>query len=279
MKNHGDCIYTNRLFLSFSETMLRIRLHIALLTSFFTFTFVLMFFALMQNYAHAWVLSSISAHDAIGGHVTGIQSELLPTFWGLHAAPIFDFDSDDSLQKYLNADHPFADASYVPTDLTSIDSNFTANNPKAFQLRQEALIYFDDMARHFRNAFSWDRLYIVSAYRSKWFQDYLIKQWCSLLKCAAIGTSEHQAGLALDLSVVSRWGKSYSLDSAYPNKYSDWLKANAATFGFHNTYQKWVDVDGKIVEWRHRRYLGLTLAKILAENNQTFAEYYTSTNN
>jgi hypothetical protein len=72
----------------------------------------------------------------------------------LHVAPIFDFDSDDSFQKYLNTDHSFTDISYVPTDLISINSNFTANNPKGFQLRQEAVTYFNDMARHFWNAFS-----------------------------------------------------------------------------------------------------------------------------
>jgi LAS superfamily LD-carboxypeptidase LdcB len=86
------------------------------------------------------------------------------------------------------------------------------------------------MAWHFWNAFSWDRLLIVSAYRSKGFQDYLIKQWCSLIRCAAIGTSEHQAGLALDLGVVSKWGKSYSLDAAHPNKYYDRLKNYAAEY-------------------------------------------------
>jgi LAS superfamily LD-carboxypeptidase LdcB len=130
------------------------------------------------------------------------------------------------------------------------------------------------MAWHFRDAFSGDKLFITSAYRSKWFQNYLIKQWCVLLKCAPIGTSEHQAWLALDLKVITRWGRWYSLDAAYPNKYSDWLHVHARERGFHNTYQKGVAIDGKIVEWRHRRYLWITLAKILADNGQTLAEYY-----
>ncbi|MEI6774432.1 MAG: hypothetical protein WCL18_06710 [bacterium] len=78
----------------------------------------------------------------------------------------FDFDSDDSFQKYLNTDHPFDDSSYIPTDLIPINSNFTANNSKAFKLREEASLQFADMAWHFRNAFSGDKLYISSAYRS-----------------------------------------------------------------------------------------------------------------
>jgi LAS superfamily LD-carboxypeptidase LdcB len=133
------------------------------------------------------------------------------------------------------------------------------------------------MARHFRNTFSWDRLYITSTYRSKWFQDFLVKQWCSLLKCAKVWTSEHQAGLALDLKVITRWGRWVSFDiTDKPNKYYDRLKANAAKFGFHNTYQRGIEIDGKIAEWRHRRYVGEELATILMNNDQTFAEYYNS---
>jgi LAS superfamily LD-carboxypeptidase LdcB len=101
-----------------------------------------------------------------------------------------------------------------------------------------------------------------------------------LIKCAAVGTSEHEAGLAVDLKVISKWGKAYSLDlNGVPNKYYIWFKNNAADFGFHNTYQKWVAIDGKLIEWWHRRYLWTQLATVLSENDQTFAEYYNTTNN
>jgi len=254
-----------------------------LLTFFFTFTFAIMFLALIQNYAQAGVTPLVSTYvlsdlDKADVH-SSMYHEIVPNFW-VEQHVEFDFYTDSSFQKYLNTDHPFTDDSYIPTDLIPIDSNFTANNSKAFKLREEASLHFADMAWNFRNAFSWDRLYISSAYRSRGFQDYLIKQWCSLLKCAKIGTSEHQAGLAVDIKVISKWGKSYSLDNnGNPNKYYDWLKANAADFGFHNTYQKWVEVDGKIVEWWHRRYVWTELATVLSENNQTFAEYYNSMNN
>ena len=242
-----------------------------------------MLLALVQNYAQAWSTSLPPVRVVPVVDTADIQPitnhEIVPDFWIKHKAPWFDIDSDASFQKYLNADHPFDDSSYEPTDLLPIDSNFTANNSRAFKLREEAGTEFADMAWHFRNAFSWDKLYISSAYRSSWLQWYLLKQWCALIKCAAIGTSEHQAWLALDLKVITRWGKWYSLDAAYPNKYSDWLKVNAADYWFHNTYQKWIEIDGKIVEWRHRRYLWTELAKILLEKNETFAEYYKKTVN
>ena len=202
--------------------MIGSRAKLVLLTSFFVFTFAVMFFALVQNYVHAGVAVLSSIHTPVAIYSADIQPlvdhEIVPIFWVVSQISIFDFDSDDSFQKYLNTDHPFYDSSYIPTDLIPINSNFTANNSKVFKLRQEASIQFADMAWHFRNAFSGDRLYISSAYRSMWLQDYLIKQWCALIKCAQVGTSEHQAGLALDLKVISRWGKWYSLDLAYPNK-------------------------------------------------------------
>jgi len=241
----------------------------------------MLFLALVKNYAHAEntpiqpvrIVSVVNTADI----QPIINHEIVPSFWQEHKAPSFDFESDDSFHKFLHDKNPFIDKSYVPTDLLPINSNFTANNAKAFKLREEAWLQFADMARHFRNTFSGDKLFIASAYRSKGFQDFMIQKWCALLRCAKSGTSEHQAWLAVDIKVITKWGKWYSLDAAYPNKYYDWFKAHAADFWFHNTYQKGVEVDGKMVEWRHRRYVWKELATILMENNQTFAEYYFAT--
>ena len=86
------------------------------------------------------------------------------------SAPEFDFEQDTSLQKFLHDEHPFDDPTYAPTDLLPIDSSFTANNSKAFKLREEAGVHFADMARHFWNAFSGDKLRVASAYRSSGLQ-------------------------------------------------------------------------------------------------------------
>lgn len=247
----------------------------------------MLFLALVENYVRAEEPAlvvdkqeylSMPSIVVIG---SAVQYEIVPSFGiKIHeSGPKFDFESDDSLQKFLHDDHPFNDSAYIPTDLLPITSNFTANASKAFKLREEAGVQFADMAWHFWNAFSGDRLYIVSAYRGSSFQAFLIRQWCSLLKCAKVGTSEHQAGLAVDLKVISKWGKAYWLDVAYPNTYYDRLKNNAHRFWFHNTYQKWVEIDGKIAEWRHWRYLWTELATILYDNDQTFAEYYFTTVN
>lgn len=272
------------MFLLFVKSMLGTRAKIVFLSLFFTFSFALLFLALVKNYAQAGTLLPVRfiAINNVAEIPSSTTHEIIPYFGVEQSDPIpwFDLDNDDSYQRYLSTDHSLTDSSYVPADLVSINSNFTANNSKPFKLREEAALQFADMARHFRNAFSWDRLWISSAWRSKWFQDSLLKQGCSLKKCAQIGTSEHQLWLAVDIKIISRWWRGYSLDiTPNPNKYYDWLKANAARFGFHNTYQKWVEVDGKIVEWRHRRYVWVELATILMDNDQSFAEYYNITNN
>jgi hypothetical protein len=98
-----------------------------------------------------------------------LGNRIMPDFSGNipTLVPKFDLTSDDSMQKYLSDKTPFNDQDYVPTDLAPINSNFTANNAKKFKLRQEAGDEFADMARHFRSAFSGDRLSIINSYRSK----------------------------------------------------------------------------------------------------------------
>ncbi|MBP7842264.1 D-alanyl-D-alanine carboxypeptidase family protein [Patescibacteria group bacterium] len=40
------------------------------------------------------------------------------------------------------------------------------------------------------------------------------------------------------------------------NKYYKWLENNAHKYGFHNTFQKGMDIDGQMEEGWHRRYVG-----------------------
>ena len=71
----------------------------------------------------------------------------------LSATASFDFDSDDSYQRFLDNAHPFKDINYVPADLAPINSNFTSNDARKFKLRQKAGDMFADMAWHFQDYF------------------------------------------------------------------------------------------------------------------------------
>lgn len=181
---------------------------------------------------------------------------------------IYDISSDDSIERFIDRDHPFWNLEYEPNDLKAIESDFTANNSRAFFLREEAWKMFADMAWQFQKDFSWKRkLSINTAYRSYMLQKYLMNSYCigKSGQCAIPWASEHQAWLALDLGVNNR-----SLDNAT----FQWLKDNAYKYWFHNTYQKGLEVDGQVVEPWHWRYVWLELAKELHDQNLSFAEWY-----
>jgi D-alanyl-D-alanine carboxypeptidase len=59
-------------------------------------------------------------------------------------------------------------------------------------------------------------------------------------------------------------------------KYYQWMAQNAHLYGFHNTYQKGIAIDGKMVEPWHWRYVGIALATHLYDSKQTLAEYFYS---
>lgn len=177
-----------------------------------------------------------------------------------------DFYSDTSLQKFLDDKHPLSND--YEASVVNIHSDFTTNDSSHFYLRDEVAKAFEWMAWAFSNAFDYKaRLTINSAWRS---QAYQRKLWatCSAWRCAKPWTSEHEAWLALDL-----WVNWVSI-KAWSWKYYQWLLDNAHLYWFHNTYQKWVEIDGKIVEPWHWRYVGVDLATILHERNQTLTEFF-----
>ena len=177
-----------------------------------------------------------------------------------------DFYSDESLQKFLDDKHPLSPN--YEAEVVSINTDFTSNQSSKFYLRKEVAEAFESMAWAFSNEFGFKaRLTINSAWRSQAYQRKLLTT-CSTWRCAKAWTSEHEAWLALDL-----WVNWWNI-KAWSWKYYQWLLDNAHLYWFHNTYQKWIEVDGKIVEPWHWRYVWVDLATILHKHNQTFAEYF-----
>jgi len=179
----------------------------------------------------------------------------------------FDFYSDSSFQKFLDDNHSIS-TDYSINDTVKINSDFTFNRSSDFMLREKAAEMFEWMARAFSNAFNFKaKLSINSARRSSQYQRQLANN-CSIGRCAKPWTSEHEAGLAVDL-----WVNGWNI-KALSGIYYQWLIDNAHKYGFHNSYQKWMEIDGKIAEPWHWRYVWKELATILHDNNQTFSEYF-----
>ncbi|PZM86561.1 hypothetical protein DLH72_00635 [Candidatus Gracilibacteria bacterium] len=190
---------------------------------------------------------------------------------------IFDFESDDSLQKFVTSTKSFNDKGYIPKNLEKISSEFILDLKGGSQtLRKEANEALQKMGEKFFEDKK-DKIKVVSAYRSYNYQVGIKKGGCPDSLCAKAGFSEHQTGLVVDLWSASSenvWKNDKSLQN-----YFSWLKQNAHNFGFHNTYQRGIEIDGYVVEPWHWRYLGVELATYLKENNLTIAEYYKNLEN
>lgn len=123
-------------------------------------------------------------------------------------------------------------------------------------------------------------LYGISGYRSYerqkeiFLNNIVHKGKAHTLKySAAPGTSEHQTGLAMDVSAKS---VSYKLVAAFAkSKEGKWLAENAYKFGFIIRYPKdQYEITGYAYEPWHIRYVGVDLAHYLYTNNMTMEEYY-----
>lgn len=118
------------------------------------------------------------------------------------------------------------------------------------------------------------KLYGLSAYRSydgqdKIFNDYVRNQGIEIAKLYAAkpGESEHQTGLAIDMTNESGYFKE-------DTKEAKWLKKNAHKFGYIIRYPKGKeDITGINYEPWHIRYVGEEIANKIYNSNITLEEY------
>lgn len=182
----------------------------------------------------------------------------------------YDTETDGSIFQYVSSNRPFYVLAYHPTDLENLDPLYIRAK-EGTKLRKEAADSLHVLAKDFYSVFK-TKFTIVSAYRDFAYQQWIKDRWCSDNLCAKAGYSEHQTGLAIDMFDASSQ-KEFLSNTQY-KKYFEWMKNNAYKYGFHNSYQKGLDIDGYDIEPWHWRYLWKDLAKELYEKNITFAQYY-----
>ncbi len=114
---------------------------------------------------------------------------------------------------------------------------------------------------------------IVSGFRSYEKQQEVFDYWCEVdgeerarTYSALPGYSEHQTGLAMDIS---------SLEQSYADTdEGKWLAANCWKYGFIIRYPKdKTDITGYIWEPWHVRYLGKSTAKLVHDSGLTLEEF------
>ena len=180
----------------------------------------------------------------------------------------FNMTSDYSLQKYISDDNLLENKRYTPSDLIKIDSSYIVNRAGSPYLRQPANLAFDKMAQAFNTQLE-RKFYLISAYRTFHDQATLFEWGCSAIRCAKIWGSEHQLWLAVDIHIATSNGYN-KLNWEYLDRMND----NAYKYGFINTYRKGAEIDWKMSEVWHWRYIWVSFATELHKQDLSFAEYY-----
>ena len=179
------------------------------------------------------------------------------------------FSDLDSNLLLANKKHPLPDG-YIPDDLREMDI-YTAG--ALCEMREEAAKHMEDMfAAALKDGV---QLVCASAYRS---EERQLSLYSGYVKeggqdfadsvSSRPGYSEHQTGLAADLS--------YQVNEGFADTpQGQWLAAHAHEYGFILRYPKGKeDITGFDFEPWHFRYVGMEYAKDIYRSGQCFEEYF-----
>ncbi|WP_270998494.1 M15 family metallopeptidase [Listeria seeligeri] len=188
-------------------------------------------------------------------------------------------ENQENILVLANKDYSLQ-PSYTPPDLVrpNVTFSFGEEQVEKAQMRKEAGTALEEMFQ----AANEDgyKLFAVSGYRSykrqqEVFQAEVNSKGDTKAREAVAypGTSEHQTGLAMDISSESQ---SYELTEAFgTTPEGKWLEENAHNYGFILRYMKGrEDITKYQYESWHYRYVGKNAATIIYENNWTLEEFF-----
>lgn len=120
----------------------------------------------------------------------------------------------------------------------------------------------------------------VSAYRSHAYQKALFNRYVkkdgiekARTYSALPGTSEHETGLAIDVSGID--GKCAATSCFAGTKEAQWLALHAVEYGFIIRYPEGKEeITGYMYEPWHLRYVGTEISKEIAAKSVTLEEYF-----
>ncbi len=176
----------------------------------------------------------------------------------------------------INKEFP-VDKNYKAPDLAGIKYFAPDRAAETRFMRSEAAQAFNSMIEAAAN--DGYKIVMTTAYRSYDFQKMLYTNYVNKYGQAEAdtfsarpGTSEHQGGLAADISAAS---VNYQLSSDFgKTKEGIWIAENAHNFGFIIRYPEGkTDITGYIYEPWHVRYVGKTAASEIYRLGCTLEEY------
>jgi len=172
-------------------------------------------------------------------------------------------------------------ASYAPKDLTvpNVAFSFSGYSPKK-QMRKPAATALEKMFAAAKK--DGIELKAVSGYRSYATQKSIFArnaeqkgEKVANRTSAKPGQSEHQSGLAMDVSSAA---VNYTLETDFgQTKEGKWLKKNASKYGFIIRYEEGKEnITGYTYEPWHVRYVGVWIAGEIARQGLTLEQYMKS---
>ncbi|WP_405104946.1 M15 family metallopeptidase [Paenibacillus sp. FSL K6-1217] len=184
----------------------------------------------------------------------------------------------ESIAVMVNKQYSLPDQ-YKPADLVYPDVPFIFSEKiEKRMLRREAAAALEEMFAGAKE----DGVYLagVSGYRSestqrRLFDNYVARDGEEKARTysAMPGHSEHQTGLAIDLS--GRDGKCAAESCFAGTKEAEWLAAHAAEYGYIIRFLEGKEaITGYKYEPWHVRYVGKEIAASIADRGITLEEYY-----
>jgi len=177
----------------------------------------------------------------------------------------------------VNKQRPLQPLQYQPLNLREIESSKNLDNSRGLQLVDQAATALEELSKAMR-AEGAGKLFVNSAFRSYKYQAELFNSQASeyglagaLARAAKAGHSEHQTGLATDVSVPEQ-------GCAIMQCFGDttggkWLAANSWKYGFIIRYEKdTTSTTGYTYEPWHLRYVGVQLATAYSKTGMNTLE-------
>ncbi len=189
-------------------------------------------------------------------------------------------DQASSSWVVVNKLRPLSPANYAPAKLSRLPSTASLNNQKGIRLATVAAYAVREMAKEM-SLLGVGKLKLNSGYRSFEYQQQLFKAKIAqygkagaLLRSAKAGFSEHQTGLAVDVSVPAQGCEVQKCFGE--TKAGIWIAENAWRFGFIVRYEKdQTEITGYTYEPWHLRFVGKELAaQYKAEEAKTLEEFF-----
>lgn len=184
--------------------------------------------------------------------------------------------AEKGLLVLINKQNP-VDKDYKPDDLTSIKYYASNRSEAGRYMRKEAADQFHKLVE--AAASEGYELVMTTAYRSYGFQQILWNNYVANEGEAAAsrfsakpGQSEHQSGLAVDVSAPS---VDYALTESFgKTEEGIWLAQNAYKFGFIIRFPEGKEsITGYLYEPWHIRYVGKPVAAEIYAKGLTLEEY------